>query len=129
MIIENFIINNWKVIVYIAEEYYDLDELLKLVSSIGCTSDCICQLYKDVTQVKYNIGFTFSNMLQRESIIIIGLQDDENQLVNTISHESRHLQQHIANYYKLDENSEDVCYLIAEIVQSIYNICKKYQLL
>ena len=76
-----------------------------------------------------NVGFTYTNTLKQESIIQISKWTNKSQLINTISHESRHLQQHISNYYNINENSEHVCYLLAYIIQKIYEICVANNLL
>lgn len=55
--------------------------------------------------------------------MVIGKQDSKSQLINTIAHESRHLQQHIADADGLDESGEEVCYLIGAINQIIFDYC------
>lgn len=75
------------------------------------------------TMQEKNSGFTYTNSNKHESTIVINKYSNIYQLINIIAHESRHLQQHIANYYQVDQNSEDVCYLLAYIVQKIYIIC------
>lgn len=89
----------------------------------------VYNIFRDIEFIRYNIGFTYTNSIKKQSLIIIGLQDNESQLINTIAHEARHLQQHIANVENLDENSETVCYLIGYIVQKIYEQCKICELL
>lgn len=89
----------------------------------------VYEIFRDIEFIRYNIGYTYTNLNNKESLILIGLQDDDSQLINTIAHEARHLQQHIANTEKLDENSESVCYLIGYIVQQIYKQCKNCELL
>ncbi len=129
MIIDYFKINDWIIKLYLNGRKEDLDAILDDLFNIHCRNDCLVELAYDLLEVKNNIGFTFTNAALKRSIIIIGLQDNKLELINTIAHESRHLQQHISNWYNLNENSEDVCYLLGEIVQKVYEICVNHNLL
>lgn len=129
MIIDYFKINDWTIKLYLNGTQKDLDMILDDLSNIYCRNNCLIELAYDLLEVKENVGFTFTNAALKKSIIIIGLQYDKSELINTIAHESRHLQQHISNWYHLNENSEDVCYLLGEIVQKIYKICVNHNLL
>ena len=115
---------NWKVTLLFNPE---ITYLLYKLNKLGCKSQCIKQAFE--TMQNENVGFTYTNMFKQESIIQVSKWTNKLQLVNTISHEARHLQQHISNYYKVNENSEDVCYLLAYIVQKIYEICVNNKIL
>lgn len=126
MIIKNIKILDWNVKILIITGQYNINFILNELQNIGCKQECVKQAVETIIEGKHNIGFTYSNSRRKKSLIIIGLQDSTSQLINTIAHESRHLQQHIANSKNLDQNSEDVCYLLGEIVQKIYTICSNY---
>lgn len=113
---------NWKVTLLLNP---DVTYLLQKLQKLGCKSKCI----KQAAVYDENIGFTYTNSFKQESIIQISNWINKFQLINTIAHESRHLQQHISNYYQINENSEEVCYLLAYIVQKIYEICVKNKIL
>ena len=115
---------NWKVTLIFNP---NIEYLLYKLNRLGCKSKCIKQAFK--TMQNKNVGFTYTNTLKQESIIQISKWTNKSQLINTISHESRHLQQHISNYYNINENSEYVCYLLAYIIQKIYEICVDNNLL
>lgn len=76
----------------------------------------------------HNVGFTYSNLSNRQSVIVIGKHDTKSQLINTIAHESRHLQQHIADVYDIKADGEQVCYLIGAINQIIFDYCNSLNL-
>jgi hypothetical protein len=51
----------------------------------------VYEIFRDIEFIRYNIGYTYTNLNKKESLILIGLQDDDSQLINTIAHEARHL--------------------------------------
>lgn len=116
----------WNVYLYVVENI-NLEYIFTKLQELGCKSECIKEAVS--TLYSQNVGFTYSNLQSKNSIIIIGRQDNIFQLINTIAHESRHLQQHIANYYNLNQDGELVCYLLGHIVQKIYTILYNNQLL
>lgn len=124
MICSRFEVSGWNIEVLINDtEDYDIEFILNRLKSTGCTySQAICA-YNTIKDGANNVGFTYCNYFNKDGIIFIGNHDNAPQLINTIAHESRHLQQYLANYYGLDQNSEAVCYLLGFIAQKIYSIC------
>lgn len=119
----------WVVHVYIAVTDYNIETIIGDLLGLGCNAAQAFDVYNSLYKKQKDIGFTYSSYFLKKSVVLIGLHSSKDELINTITHESRHLQQHIANYYNLDENGETVCYLIGYIVQIIYNKCIKFQLL
>lgn len=122
MIIQRFKIPkyNWKVVVLhnitIDDEKVVIDTLKE-----------ICDNSEDIEKAKSNIrannpnnGFIYSNFDTKQSLIVINYASDTSEYVDTIIHEANHLQSHIATVYNLNEKGEEVCYLIAYIVKTIY---------
>lgn len=127
MITHKFEIDGWKITGYYYDDDLDLDEILDSLHKLNCIY--LKEAYQTLTENEYNYGITYSNLLEQESIIVIGNCTSEDELINTMVHESRHVQQHIAMARCLDQNSEDVCYLLGKICQSIYKEYKYYNLL
>lgn len=126
MIKEVFFIEDWKVTIFIADSKQNVEEVITALYNLGCTYEGALEAYDNMVNIKRNIGFTYSNLNKKESMIFIGFQTSYSQLINTIIHESRHLQQHIALIKGYDQNGEEVCYLIGKIGQIIYEICRRY---
>lgn len=123
MIEDYFFLDDWRVDIFIAYNEYDEVKIIEALWKLGCNKNQAFQAYNNMRKIKYNIGFTYSNFFLKRTIMVIGLQDNRFQLINTIAHESRHLQQHIAEYKGLSSNGENVCYLLGLIVQILYEIC------
>lgn len=127
MIKNTFYIEDWEILLVIFKNDYDEEYIMEELWKLNCSK--AKEVYINIKIKQENIGFTFTNFYQKKSFILIGLQSNSSQLINTITHEARHLQQHIATFYGLDQNSEEVCYLIGNIVQIIYEICVNNDLL
>ena len=117
----NIDLYDWKIkIIYEANEA-NFSYIIKCLQRICDDKNLILQAKSHLLRDDVNSGFIYSSYAKHESIIIIGRTNSKSQLVNTVVHEASHLQAHIAEYYNLDRNGEDVCYLIAAIVQNIFD--------
>jgi hypothetical protein len=56
------------------------------------------------------------------SVVAIGLTTDRAQLMNTISHEVKHVQSNICKYYGVAEDSEDAAYLTGYLTMKMYEV-------
>lgn len=113
----------WNLLVYYSAHEEDFIEVADALKQLGCSRSDIKKSLKVIT--KENTGFTFSNSDYRMSIVCIGPSSDVSQFINTIIHESKHVQSHICSYYDIPEESEDAAYLIGYIVQSMYKMFSK----
>ena len=78
----------------------------------------------DVELGQKDSGFTYTDFKRKQSIVGIGKSTSNSQLLNTITHEAKHVQSHICRYYKIKEDGEDAAYLIGYIVQQMYRVFK-----
>ena len=67
-------------------------------------------------------GFTYTDYYKRRSIVGISPTTSQEQLLNTIVHEAKHVQSHICKYYDVKEDSEDAAYLIGYLVQQMHKV-------
>lgn len=78
----------------------------------------------DVELGQKDSGFTYTNYKKKQSIVGIGKSTSNSQLLNTITHEAKHVQSHICKYYDIKEDGEDAAYLIGYIIQQMYRTFK-----
>lgn len=71
-----------------------------------------------------NTGFTYTDFNKRKSIVGIAPTSSQEEFLNTIVHEAKHVQSHICKYYNVKEDGEDAAYLIGYIVQQMYRVFK-----
>lgn len=74
----------------------------------------------------YNTGFTYSNIKNRYSVIVIGLTTCPEEFQNTFDHEKGHLAMHICSALDIDPFSEEYQYLTGAIGQEMFKIAKRF---
>lgn len=83
-------------------------------------------VFYNVNTPELNQGFTYTDTIQRKSVVVIGNTDSLEQFYNTVVHEAKHLQSAICRYYDVSENSEDAAYLIGYIVMKMSECFSRY---
>ena len=73
---------------------------------------------------KKNTGFTFTDFNKHKSVVGISRTTSQEQFLNTIVHEAKHVQSHICKYYDVEEDSEEAAYLIGYIIQQMHKVFK-----
>lgn len=69
-----------------------------------------------------DVGFTYTNFNKKTSIVGISSTSSQEQFINTIIHEAKHVQSHICEYYEVPEDGEQAAYLIGYIVQKMHRV-------
>lgn len=115
----------WTVYAYIAVHEYYTYEILDKMRSIGASTDELRRAHKNLMDGNLNGGITKTNYDTHESVWVFELTTSAREFFNSVVHEIRHLQQHIANVLGLDENSEDVCYLSGDIAYALFPYIQK----
>lgn len=69
-----------------------------------------------------DVGFTYTDNEKKTSIVGIARTSSQEQLLNTIVHEAKHVQSHICAYYNVPEDGEQAAYLIGYIVQRMHRV-------
>ena len=124
MIVQRFYIDDydWTVTAYYAVTRYYVDEIMSDLESL--CSDCgfLHKAYINLIENKLNSGLTCSNYRKRETVMVVALASSAKDFHQALMHEVRHLQSHIATAYEIDEKSEEVCYLLDDIVGEIHSV-------
>lgn len=115
----------WTVYAYVAVDEYYTYEILDMMRQIGASPAELGRAYRNLMDGNLNGGLTKSNYETRESVWVTEITSSAREFFDTIVHEIRHLQQHIANVLNLDENSEDVCYLAGDIAYALFPYVRK----
>ena len=110
---------NWGIVVCYGVLKNDSEEISELLRALGCSEKSIKKTIRIITN-KQNCAFTFSNTDLKMSLVCIGEASSQDQLINSIVHEAKHVQSHVCEYYGVEDNSERASYLIGYIVQMMY---------
>lgn len=113
---------DWHIlIIYNASQ--DLSEVAKELWNIHCPSIIARHALTHVI-TKWNNGFCFTNDRLHASIICVAEVDSDEELVNTVIHELKHLQSHICSYYGISEKGEEAAYLSGDVAEEFYKVFK-----
>ena len=124
MIIDKFLIYNWKVTVLYEATCDDIDTIIKLLQDINCPNIFIERALDNLEECKLNSGLTYSNSSLKRSIIVINNTSSFSQLINTISHEYYHLICHISEVLEI-KDEEELATLNGNLNMRSYEIVKK----
>ena len=115
--------DQWDIIVYYNIDMKYKQYLSNILYQQGCSNKEINESMNILS--KYNTGITYTNMKRRISIVFISKATSNDQFINTIIHEAKHVQTHVCDYYNINEDGETAAYLIGYIVQQMYKIFKQ----
>lgn len=127
MIVQKFYIDkyDWQVVVLYEVGYRNKDYVIDMLRQICNKESIINQAKANLNLDEYNTGFTYSDLDEQCSLMVIGKASSNRETVNTIVHEANHLKSHIATKYNIDEKGEEVCYLIGGIVRTMFKVFSK----
>lgn len=117
--------HDWKVHCFFAVHSYFTEEILNTLFLIGCRDRKLRRAYESLKRGKLDEGFTFSNEDVRESVLVTNITSSAAEFANSLAHEIRHLESHIASADGMNEKGEAVCYLVGDITRSLYPVCKE----
>lgn len=125
-------IRGWLVDVFIDDGYHP-NEVMDCLEGMDAPYDILERAYGLIEENKPNQAFTYSS--GRHTCIYIGHTTSGEEFINSLVHELRHLVDHIADYYGL-ENNEKVAYISGDaaflLAEDICNMgckhCRKDEL-
>ena len=128
MIIQNVYLEDWDwyVKVYYAIDTFYMDLILDDLESMGCSKIKRNNIINTLTEYQYNNGLTYSNVVYKQSLIVIGITESSEEFQNTFDHEKGHLAMHIAETYNIDVFGEEYQYLVGDIGKKLFPIAKKF---
>lgn len=118
MITQHYFIDDYDWNVYILysvndEDLYDVKEILE---DINCSKSRINEGINNI-RGRRNTGFTYSNLTERVSVMVVCETDDIGELLNTLIHECYHLVKHI--FKSSISSEEDEAKFIGNFIQLI----------
>lgn len=111
---------DWNVMVCHVSNKEEAEEAIDLLISIGCKGNPLMEAYDHISSDKTNRGLTYTNVIERISVVIIGKATSDGEYINSISHELFHVVAHICKHLGIDMQGEEPCYLMGWLCQSIF---------
>lgn len=112
----------WHVHCYFAVDKYYTEEILDKLESLGCSYTVYDRVAVKMEQNDLNTGFTYSNRIAHETLMVIGKASSNAEYINSISHELRHLCDDIASVTNMQTSGEEVAYLAGDIASEIADV-------
>lgn len=121
MITQGFSIGNrdWYVMVsYDIRSERDLREVRKTLLASGCprykTDEAVWVLSM------WNKGYTFTNFGDHLTVSFVSKTTSPEQMYDSIQHETKHITDHICEYYGVEPTGEESAYLQGEIARQMF---------
>jgi hypothetical protein len=111
---------DWTVYCYYAVSEYYVDDIMTQLWEIGCDGEYARRAYENLSVSELDTGLTYSNSACRETVMVVGMASSAEEFFNSLLHELRHVEAHIASACHLNPNGEEVAYLCGELGRSIY---------
>ena len=113
IIIERY---DWHVYSYMAAAKDNAQEILAKLDEIGIRASEYMRAERHLQKAfRDNTGMTYSNPDTRKSVMVIGRSTTEEEMVNTFSHELRHLSDDLAEACGIPHHGEEIAYLTGDI--------------
>lgn len=110
---------DWLVHIYYAVTCYWTDEIMMRLYNVGCPQNKLKESYKNLMACKLDTGLTYSNYSNRETVMVVGLTSSPSEFMNSLDHEKKHLEAHIAKAMGMNPWGEEVAYLAGNIMRDL----------
>ena len=106
---------SWNVTAFFDVSAEDEDEIVKELQFIRCPGTTVERVEGNLRRGRLDTGFTYSNRLMRESVMVVGRASSPREFLNSYVHELRHLVDDIAVTSFIPMRGEGVGYLCGEL--------------
>lgn len=117
---------DWTIYAYYSVGHYYTDEIMDRLVSLGCRDRKLQRAYSNLYSGTVDTGLTYSNLLNRETVMVVGYASSGAELFNSLVHEMRHVEEHIARASHIEPYGEPVAYLCGELARQMYSCIGHY---
>ena len=94
--------------------------VLQRLFDAGCTGKNYRRAMALLNSGALNIGLTYTNKDERNTIIVVGCSSDIAEFVNTLTHEINHFIEHVMEALHIQSGTEDEAYFTGEFFELLY---------
>ena len=95
------------------------DEIVERLWDMGCPEQHLYKAGRLLRSGVPNEGLTYTDHENRHTLVVVGHTTDIFQCINSLEHESNHLEMHICEHFGIDPYSEKAAYLSGDIKEAI----------
>ena len=116
----------WTVTVYYAVTGYDVRRIMRELERLGCGGNDLHRAYANLSKGVINTGLTYSNVEERETLVVISRTSSAAQFQNSLDHEKGHLCRHISQAMHIDPYGEEAEYLAGYVGQRMFEVARMF---
>lgn len=110
--------NDWRLTIYYDVRERNLNEVYHSLLANGCDNHRAQRACMVLSRP--DKGYTYTNFDKHTTIVFISRTTDAEQMYDSIQHETKHVVEHISEYYDVDPKSEESAYLQGEIARLMF---------
>lgn len=111
----------WTVLACYDVRETDEGKILDILQAAKCPLYQLKEIVNNIEDGMEDNGFTYSNLKEKISVVAIGYGSSNEEIMNTLAHEARHVEQHISDVYEIDTHEEERYYLIGKLMKTMYS--------
>lgn len=115
---------DWDIRVYYAVNQYYISNILIDLIDMDCGKEAFFKIKSLMEAHKRNIGFTYSNIEEHCTLVLVGITDDAEEFQSTYDHEKGHIVMHISRALGIEPYSEEHQYLAGEVGKQMFKKAK-----
>lgn len=116
---------NWRVHVYYVATEPNGEEIMVQLERIGCQGRNLEAAYDNLTSGKLDTGLTYTNSESHESVVVIAKTSTALEFLQSLTHEFGHLSNHVAEYYGIPLDGEEVRYICDGLLERTWPISRE----
>lgn len=122
MIRRSLRIGRWNVYFLFCPDGYDEEAILDLLYDLDASDQILVSVSRKMKAKRPNEGFTFSNLKERNAVVVIGPTTSGKEFQNTLVHEIHHLAVAVADSLGVDLEGETPAYIAGDYAMSLADI-------
>lgn len=115
-------IGSWRCHFFFAQHGYEEEDILDLLYDLDAPDDILVSVSRKMRAGRKNEGFTYSNQMTHDAVIVIGPTTSGAEFQDTLVHELHHLAVAIASSLGIDLESETPAYISGDSARALADV-------
>lgn len=115
-------IGSWRCHFFFTKYGYEEEDILDLLYDLDAPDDILVSVSRKMRAGRKNEGFTYSNQMTHDAVIVIGPTTSGAEFVDTLVHEVHHLAVAIASSLGIDLESESPAYISGDSARELADV-------
>lgn len=107
---------------------HDVDVVRRKLQGMGCEGAPLEEACEHLSEGVMNRGVTYTNLSLRRTVVCVGRASSEGEFMNTLAHELLHVVGHVMEYWGVELDSEEACYLMGGLAQGCWEYLRELKI-